>query len=237
MNLIRQECASRGITRICHFTQSRNLAHIFDDPLGLCSTRTLQEHDLPHNPTDTERFDGRNDLICCSIEYPNTYYFIKVREREPLFKDWVVLMIDPSYLWHPETCFCPCNAARSCGGYIRTGIEGFLSLYAPISPGFTAYSRSARHLPAAPTDIQAEVLLKDPIPLDSITGIAVHTEDRAHREICRLRLQGITIDKPIYIAPEFFQRSTLQNAYGTGLIQRGVRATETLYENGGLYDQ
>jgi hypothetical protein len=87
MNLIRQECASRGITRICHFTQSRNLAHIFDDPLGLCSTRTLQEHDLPHNPTDTERFDGRNDLICCSIEYPNTYYFIKVREREPLFKD------------------------------------------------------------------------------------------------------------------------------------------------------
>lgn len=237
MNLIRQECASRGITRICHFTQSRNLAHIFDDPLGLCSTRTLQEHDLPHNPTDTERFDGRNDLICCSIEYPNTYYFIKVREREPLFKDWVVLMIDPSYLWHPETCFCPCNAARSCGGYIRTGFEGFLSLYAPISPGFTAYSRSARHLPAAPTDIQAEVLLKDPIPLDSITGIAVHTEDQAHREICRLRLQGITIDKPIYIAPEFFQRSTLQNAYGTGLIQRGVRATETLYENGGLYDQ
>ena len=237
MNLIRQECASRGITRICHFTQSRNLAHIFDDPLGLCSTRTLQEHDLPHNPTDTERFDGRNDLICCSIEYPNTYYFIKVREREPLFKDWVVLMIDPSYLWHPETCFCPCNAARSCGGYIRTGIEGFLSLYAPISPGFTAYSRSARHLPAAPTDIQAEVLLKDPIPLDSITGIAVHTEDQAHREICRLRLQGITIDKPIYIAPEFFQRSTLQNAYGTGLIQRGVRATETLYENGGVYDQ
>jgi hypothetical protein len=237
MNLIRQECDSRGITRICHFTQSRNLAHIFDDPLGLCSTRTLQEHALPHNPTDTERFDGRNDLICCSIEYPNTYYFIKVREREPLFKDWVVLMIDPSYLWHPETCFCPCNAARSCGGYIRTGIEGFLSLYAPISPGLTAYSRSARHLPAAPTDIQAEVLLKDPIPLDSITGIAVHTEDQAHREICRLRLQGITIDIPIYIAPEFFQRSTLQNTYGTGLIQRGVRATETLFENGGLNDQ
>ena len=232
MNLIRQECASRGITRICHFTQSRNLAHIFDDPLGLCSTRTLQEHDLPHNPTDTERFDGRNDLICCSIEYPNTYYFIKVREREPLFKDWVVLMIDPSYLWHPETCFCPCNAARSCGGYIRTGIEGFLSLYAPISPGFTAYSRSARHLPAAPTDIQAEVLLKDPIPLDSITGIAVHTEEQAQREICRLNLQGITIDKPIYIAPEFFNKTSLSR-----MIQRGVRATETLYENGGLYDQ
>lgn len=230
MNLIQRECASRGVTRICHFTQSRNLAHIFDDPLGLCSTRTLQEHDLPHNPTDTERFDGRDDLICCSIEYPNTYYFIKVREREPLFKDWVVLMIDPSYLWHPETCFCPCNAARSCGGYIRTGIDGFHSLYAPTSPGFPAYTRSARHLPAAPTDIQAEVLLKDPIPLDSITGIAVHTEEQAQREICRLSLQGITIDKPIFSAPDFFNKTSLSR-----MIQRGVRATETLYDNGGLH--
>lgn len=232
MNLIQQECARREITRICHFTQSRNLAHIFDDPLGLCSTRTLQEHDLPHNPTDTERFDGRNDLICCSIEYPNTYYFIKVREREPLFKDWVVLMINPNYLWHPETCFCPCNAARSRGGYIRTGIEGFRSLYAPTSPGYTTYIRSTRHLPAAPTDIQAEVLLKDPIPLDSIFGIVVHTEEQAHREICRLEIQGITFDKPIYIAPDFFNKTSLSR-----LIQHGVRATETLYENGGLHDR
>ncbi len=230
MNLIRQECASRGITRICHFTQSRNLAHIFDDPLGLCSTRTLQEYDLPHNPTDTGRFDGRDDLICCSIEYPNTYYFATVRERDPLFKDWVVLMIELRYLWHPETCFCPCNAARSCGAYIQGGIDGFRSLYAPVSPGFPAYTRSTRHLPAAPTDIQAEVLLKDPIPLDSITGIAVHTEGQAQREMCRLSLQGITVDKPIYIAPDFFDKTSLSR-----MIQRGVRATETLYENGGLH--
>ena len=89
---------------------------------------------MPHNPTDPDRYDGRDDLICCSIEYPNTYYFAKVREQDRLFKDWVVLMIEPSYLWHPETCFCPCNAARSCGGYIRTGIEGFRSLYTLISP-------------------------------------------------------------------------------------------------------
>lgn len=230
MTLIQQECVNRGITRICHFTQSRNLAHIFDDPLGLCSKRTLQQYDMPHNPTDPGRYDGRDDLICCSIEYPNTYYFAKVREQDHLFKDWVVLMIEPSYLWHPETCFCPCNAARSCGGYIRTGIEGFRSLYAPISPGFTAYSRSTRHLPAAPTDIQAEVLLKDPIPLDSIIGIAVHTEEQVHREICRLELQGITLDKPIYIAPDFFNKASL-----SWLIQRGVRATETIYESGGLH--
>jgi hypothetical protein len=229
MNLIQQECANRRITRICHFTQSRNLAHIFDDPLGLCSKRTLQQHDMPYNPTDPDRHDGRDDLICCSIEYPNTYYFARVREQDHLFKDWVVLMIDPRHLWHPETCFCPCNAARARGAYIQTGIIGFRSLYAATSPGID-FPRPATHLHAAPTDIQAEVLLKDPIPLDSIIGIAVHTEEQAHREIFRLKLQGITLDKPIYIAPDFFERASLSQ-----FIQRGVRATETIYENGGLH--
>ncbi|MBN2642089.1 MAG: DUF4433 domain-containing protein [Victivallales bacterium] len=226
MNPIQQECNSRCITRLCHFTQSRNLAHIFDDPFGLCSTRTLQSHDMPHNPTDPDRYDDRDDLICCSIEYPNTYYFVKVREHDHLFKDWVVLLIEPSYLWHSETCFCPCNAARSHGGYIQTGIQGFRSLYAATSPGIS-FSRPVGHLPAAPTDIQAEVLLKDPIPLESITGIAVQSEEQAQREICRLNLQGILINKPIYIAPDLFKRTTL-----SGLIQRGVRAIETLYISG-----
>ncbi len=229
MNPIQQECITRGITRLCHFTQSRNLAHIFDDLYGLCSTRTLQDHDMPHNPTDPDRYDGRDDLVCCSIEYPNTYYFLKVREHDRLFKDWVVLLIDPSYLWHTETCFCPCNAARSRGGYIQTGLNGFRSLYATTSPGIS-FSRPARHLPAAPTDIQAEVLLKDPIPLESIIGIVVKSEEQAQREVCRLNLQGISIDKPIYIAPDFFKRTTL-----SGLIQRGVRANEILYRNGGRH--
>jgi hypothetical protein len=186
---------------------------------------------MPHNPTDPDRYDGRDDLICCSIEYPNTYYFVKVRESDYLFKDWVVLLINPSYLWHPETCFCPCNASRSRGGYIQTGIQGFRSLYAETSPGIS-FSRPARHLPAAPTDIQAEVLLKDPIPLDSITGIAVQSEEQAQREVCRLNLQGISIEKPIYIAPDFFTRTEL-----SGLIQQGVRAKEILYKNGGRHDR
>ena len=231
MSLVQQECADRGITRICHFTQSRNLAHIFDDPIGLCSKRTLQQYDMPHNPTDPDRYDGRDDLICCSIEYPNTYYFAKVRDQDHLFKDWVVLMIDLRYLWHPDTCFCPCNAARSRGAHIQTGINGFRSLYADTSPGIN-FARSARHLPAAPTDIQAEVLLNDPIPLQFINSIAVHTEEQAHREICRLRLQGITLMKPIYIAPDFFNRASLSR-----LIQRGVRATETKYGNGAAHDR
>lgn len=72
--------------------------------------------------------------------------------------------------------------------------------------------------------------MKDPVPLESIICIVVKSEKQAQREVCRLNLQGISIDKPIYIAPDFFKRTTL-----SGLIQRGVRATETLYRNGGRH--
>lgn len=227
MNLIQKECKIRGITRICHFTQSRNLAHIFDDPVGLCSNQTLKTSDMPFNPTDPERFDGRDDLICCSIEYPNVYYFAKVRDQDPLFKDWVVLMIEPSYLWNPGTCFCPCNAARNHGGFIESGLNGFLSLYNSTSPGFPYYTRSSKHLPSAPTDVQAEALLTDPIPIESIIGIAVQSSDQAQREICRLRLQGIMLKKTIYIIPDFFDKMVLPR-----MIQNGVRAQETIYQSG-----
>jgi len=234
MNAIQQEGSQRGITRLCHFTQSRNLAHIFGDNNGLLSTQTLQQHDMPHNPTDPDRYDGRDDLICCSVEYPNTYYFIKVKERDRLFRDWVVLTIEPSYLWHTETCFCPRNASADRGRHIAKGHQAFSSLFLPsiAGSGGRCFQRGINHLSSAPTDIQAEVLVEDPIPLDSIISITVQSEEQAQREICRLKLQGIVIDKPIYIVPDFFNRATL-----SGLIQRGNRATETLYTDGAHHDQ
>lgn len=229
MNAIQQECNSREIARLCHFTQSRNMAHIFDDPYGLYSTRTLIEHDMPHNPTDPGRYDGRDDLICCSIEYPNTYYFERARNKDPLFKDWVVLYIHPKHIWLQDTHFCPCNAAKECGSYIQNGLQGFQSLFAQTSPGIP-FTRNAGHLPAAPTDIQAEVLVADPISVESISGVAVQSDEQAQRELCRLRLQGISLDIPIYIVPEFFHRATLSRS-----IQNGNRIAETLYNSGGRH--
>lgn len=231
MTTIQLESISRGITRLCHFSQSRNLAHVFGDQYGICATKTLQDSDMPHNPTDPDRYDGRDYLVCCSIEYPNPYYFLKARDREKLFKDWVVIFIEPDFLWNDETEFCPCNAASLGGAYIGKGKKSFQGLFS-VNPANGRFQRRFTHLQSVPTDIQAEALISDPIPLDSITGIAVQSKEQAQREICRLNLQGITIDKPIYIAPDFFKPRTL-----SGLIQSGSRATETLYNNGGLHDR
>lgn len=234
LNLIEQECCNRGITRLCHFTQSRNLAYILDDTGNLFSTKRLKDFDWLYNPSDHDRHDDRSDLISCSIEYPNTYYFAKAMERDHLFKDWVVLLIKPSYLWQPETCFCPFNAAKFKGEHIKEGIEGFQLLYSKnplgtkIPPG-TNRERTPKHLNVAPTDAQAEVLVKDPIPLESIMGVAVRSVEQAQREICRFKLQGIKMDKPIYNAPDFFHRDKLSK-----LIQQGTppkKLEEILYRD------
>lgn len=211
MTQIKAECHRRGIKRLCHFTQSRNLAHILGDCEGVLSRKTLTARDLPHNPTDSHRYDGCKHLICCSITYPNVYYFTKVRGQDLLFKDWVVLMIKPDLLWAPTTQFCHCNAASESGRHIKSGYHAFNSLFTGVYR-----TRTMTHLQGVPTDIQAEVLVEEPILLDSIIGIGVESDEQAERELCRLKLQGIAWDKPIIVAPDFYDNDNLRNAVHTG---------------------
>ena len=75
---------------------------------------------------------------------------------------------------------------------------------------------------------RSPIVLEEPIPLESIYGVAVQSDEQAQRELFRLGLQGISVDIPIYVVPEFFDRTTLSR-----LIQNGTRVTETLYFNGG----
>lgn len=228
MKSIKEHCTELGINRLCHFTQSRNLAHVIGDASGLLSRRTLENKKLPHNPTDPDRVDGRDDLICCSIEYPNTYYFIKVRTRDHLFRDWVVLYIKPDHLWDDSTWYCPCNAARGCGQYIANGKRAFDALFLDNPPG-CSFPRRSTHLACSPTDAQAEILLAEPIPIESIIGMAVRDEDQAVRELCRLRIQGLDFSWPIYLAPLFFERDRVSR-----LVQAGHRPTETKYMRGDI---
>lgn len=231
MTTIQTECIQRDITRLCHFTQSRNLAHILGDCGGIRSRSHLETKNLPHNPTDPDRWDGCEDLICCSVQFPNVYYFAKVREQDHLFKDWVVLFIKPDFIWMPGTKFCPCNAAKERGAHIREGYHAFVSLFANRAPGIT-FTRSPRHLSCASTNLQAEVLVPDPIPLDGITAIAVADEEQAKREICRAKLQGLSINRDILLVPDFYRTTGWART-----IQCGNRPNEIIFDNGGSHGQ
>lgn len=225
---IEREARRRGITRLCHFTPSRNLIQILTGETGILATKKLKENERSaFTQTDLERLDRHEGYICCSIEYPNAWYFDKARSKDVLFKDWVVLFINPQYLWLPSTRFCPRNAASGYGSGIAKGEEAFLAMFANSVPGSGGrnFTRRSTHLACCPTDNQAEVLIPDKIGMADILAIAVPTETQAKNEATRLLLLNAPENQcEFVIAPDLFDKHTLSNS-----IRLGKRPIENLW--------
>ena len=215
---IRREAEDRGITRLCHFTPSRNLAHVASDPRGLLASRHLEaDEKAVFNPTDVERFDGHPDHLCCSIQYPNTWYFRTARGKERLFRDWVVVFIKSHHLWRIGTKFCPRNAAAGYGSSVGEGSAAFRGLFAQSVEGNRTYTRG-QHRPAfLPTDDQAEVLVPDVIRHDDVIGVAVRDQAQAKREIARLEILDGKVPR-IFVVPEFYCPGRLSSLLRAGRV-------------------
>lgn len=228
---IKREVAARGITRLCHFTQSRKLAHIVCNPRGIMPTAELRivAPDLL-DVTDNERLDGYTDHISCSIEFPNTWYLGKIKDQDPLFKDWVVLFIKPSHLCKDDTLFCCRNASSQRGRLVRGGYAGFEGLFQPQITGARGltFKRTAEMLSCCPTDDQAEVLVSGNVPREDIIGVAVCSEDQAKRESVRLSLLRDAIPLNWIVVPQIFTTEW------SGLVRRGWRPVEKLYCEKGI---
>lgn len=176
------------------------------------------------NPTDVRRLDGHKSHISCSIEYPNSWYFVKAEGKEPLFPDWVVLSIIPDYIWQDGTLFCPRNAAADYGRLVQGGLTGFESLFAESAVGSygKTFTRSPRRLRSCPTDEQAEVLVLDRIPLEDIEAVIVRDTRQAKNEAARLEYAGCDpASFHFMVAPVLFQPYEL-SAY----LARGERPPE-----------
>lgn len=224
---IRISAGDRGVTRLCHFTSSRNCLHILEAG-RISSTARLQAQPQPSfNPTDDQRLDGHPDKICCSLEYPNAWYLQRAESRERVFPDWVVLFLQPDYLWREGTLFCPRNAAAEYGGLLSPGIGGFNSLFAPRIAGAQGRvrSRGTRHLTCSPTDDQAEILVPGDILKSDIIAIGVRSELQAQTEMARWRFLELDVPMPILVTPTLFAASTLSTA-----IRQGSRPVEAIYQ-------
>ena len=208
MDGIRREAQRRGITRLCHFTPSRNLISIARGETGVLATRHLRaDEQAIFTPPDLLRLDRHDEYVCCSIQYPNAWFLDKARDREWLFQDWVILLITRSYLWMPGTRFSPRNAAAAAGRGIAEGEDAFRAMFGPQVRGAydRVYWRSAAHLPACPTDEQAEVLVPDRINFGDTFGVVVRNEAQAKNEQVRIELDGTSTPRFTYvIAPDFF---------------------------------
>lgn len=227
---IRVSAQARGVTRLCHFTPSRNLVHIASDPNGLlASARLRADERAVFTPTDQHRLDGFPDHISCSIQYPNAWYFRKARNNEHLFADWIVLLLKPHYLWGPGTKFCPRNAAAGCGCGVEGGAQAFESMFAPsiVGGGGKTYTRSIRHPQWLPTDEQAEVLIPDRVAREDVVAVAVADEAQAKREHARLTQLLVEVPR-IVIAPDFFVPYSLSSQ-----LRAGQLPAEMPFKSGG----
>jgi hypothetical protein len=221
---IAEEVARLGISRLCHFTPARKLAHILSGDTGILSSKALAEQERHvFDTTDIERWDGHPGHVCCSIEYPNAWYFRTAQSKEVLFKDWVVLTINPAYLAVQGTLFSPMNAAKRGGALLAGGIHSFKRLYAQTSGGDKCPPRGQAHLPYCPTDDQAEVLVGDRIALADVLAVVVRTADQALIETERLRqAEHDPTRLRFVVAPAFWDPYALSQ-----LIRTGVRPQET----------
>lgn len=192
--------SARGVTRLCHFTKFQSLTHIITLIDGVMASSSIRQD--TKNVTDTARYDGELDYVCCSVQYPNSWFLEKAiqNNHDKIFKDWVVLYVELSILNYKEAKFCPCNASKSYGAYIDNDIDNIESIFATSVSTFN-HPRSPKMLSCCPTDGQAEILIKDNIPRDFINGIAIGNEEVAKRVYAMLKISSME-RIPLYIAPD-----------------------------------
>lgn len=221
-SLIRQEYQNRNITRLCHITRSQKAMHILSSEDGIKAVDFLDES--LYDANDEQRLDGKKDFINCSIQYPNHWYWKRVKDKDPLFRDWVILLINPEILTLDTTKFCPVNAAKGRGAYISDGYDGFKELFGERV--HTRY-RPSQMLPCCPTDDQAEVLVYKNISRKDIIGVVVLNEDQGESESVRWEILNIP-KFDIAIAPDLF------NGEWSTKVRRGIRPLEYKYQGGEL---
>jgi len=197
-----------GVSRITHFTSSRNLPRILGSG-QILSTAALRSSNAIFDVTDQERWDGHPELICCNIDYPNFYYFAKATQKENAinYSDWAVLLLDPAVATQDGTLFAPGNAAKNGGADLVAGVVGLDRMYA--SPVY-GWRRASSHRQASPTDVQAEVLIPGPIDNSAVIGIVMPDESSFRREVGRLEQVGQD-PHPFnwYVSPGLFRRESI----------------------------
>ncbi|MDR1193953.1 MAG: DUF4433 domain-containing protein [Peptococcaceae bacterium] len=208
---------ARGVSRLCHFTTLRSLTHILSSGDGVLATGSIRSD--TKNVIDKARYDGELDYVCCSVEYPNSWFLknATINNTDKVFRDWLVLYINLDILNLREAKFCPCNASIGRGRHITDDVN---ALFADPVCCKKKFCREPNMLSCCPTDGQAEILIKSNIPRDCVTGIAVGTEEIG-RQIYSIIKTYCIRQIPLYAAPDVLTSSW------SGMIRSGQKPSET----------
>lgn len=202
---IKWQVATRGITRLVHYTRQENLPGIFTYGLvGRWAVEKLrEEHDsLACYTNDPVRADERRDAVCVSITMTNRRQFASHARLNTRSARWAVLFINPRILWRLPCLFCHTNAAsQGDWDFDRSGVEAFRRMFAdPHVASDTPQRRPRDRDLNLPLDEQAEVLVLKQISAEDLLAVAVKSRSDANR------VHSMSLPVPIKIESRLFPR-------------------------------
>jgi hypothetical protein len=180
-----RELSNRGIEYLIHFTPTINLLSVFEQG-KLLSRALLEKFDVDQTDifdyiefTDDVRFDDKS-YINLSVQHPNSFLFSRFRQKTAIHThiNWCVLKIDKKYIYEKNTLFSVTNAANSHNKRnigVTGDIEKLKKLFDNSLNIVTSYNTrtiTRTNLDSKyPTDEQAEVLVKNEIPIEAIIEV------------------------------------------------------------------
>ena len=177
--LIKNEIQKRGINNFVHFTHIDNLPSILQN--GVLSIAELNRRGLTFHNMDVYRFDRRTDWISTSVtEINSKMFWQKCNENQLNPNDYVILFFDPEYIIdNTRYGFTTENASSRevANGNISGTYDSFLRMFNVDGKRNTLNDNQT-------TDVQAEVLVKSCIPVESIKRIAFRSY-YTYCEFCR----------------------------------------------------
>lgn len=176
---IRDFLTSRNIRYLVHFTQASDVSSILEH--GLLSRDLLDQRGLPYSFTDAQRLDGHRDAICLSIDFPNSLMFYAKRQEFSHVACWAVLRVRASVLWELDCAFIDKNAAHHS---VRSAPVAQFKTFSALQQMFSCTNGATRQTHFGvrrrqPDDVQAEVLVFEPICRDYIVDVHVETHDQS----------------------------------------------------------
>ncbi|SFW36113.1 DarT ssDNA thymidine ADP-ribosyltransferase family protein [Selenomonas ruminantium] len=189
-NCLRQEADQRNIRHCVHFTQAGNLSSIIQH--GLLTRTVLDEKHIDYKYNDGQRFDAVQGSISISLTFPNYKMFYKCRRHMDV--DWAVLLLDPFYVLSLDCAYCYTNAASN--AVSKTSLEERSSLASFLGLFYEPEEISRQQLGLADnetTDPQAELLVREMIPLEAMQCVIFQNEETALKYRDELAGHGLEV--------------------------------------------
>lgn len=203
-----KEIERRDIKYLIHFTPTLNLYGIYEHQ-KLISRKAIKEADTEQIDIidyvkfpDSLRFDD-DSYINLSISCPNTFLFSKFRDKtkDDYLIKWCILKINPQLIYNDKTKFSVTNAASNIAKKIgiSTDLNKFKMMFASNIP--IPYGIRNNIQAKFPTNVQAEVLVKDFIAIENVVQVCFESEKElaeAKGSLFEFDTSNFVVDKKIF---------------------------------------